>query len=159
MKHLFSSKDRGVFYKPTPEDSPRQRLDITIEHYGVRHATVAVDLDFDVDMMEFCIYEPVALESSLQDLDGLVRHAFTVCKAYLLDHPGLARVYAFTAFGTKCRAWSCSRDDGSLVPLFGSPDSSDPRHYVDIHSLEASRINDVIHLMKNECGTHDSVEV
>ncbi|GLB12526.1 hypothetical protein AtubIFM57258_010208 [Aspergillus tubingensis] len=91
MKHLFCGKDWVIFYKSTPEDCPRQRLDITIEHYNIRGDTV------DVDMMAFCVYEPVTKDPSLQDLDGLMRHAFTVCMAYLLSHPDLSKVYAFTA--------------------------------------------------------------
>ncbi|RAK88242.1 hypothetical protein BO79DRAFT_255442 [Aspergillus costaricaensis CBS 115574] len=149
MKHLFSGKDWVVFYKPTSENCPRQRLDITIEHYDMRDDCV------DVDTMAFCVYEPVAMDPSLQDLDGLKRHAFAVCMAYLLEHPKLSKVYVFTAFGTKFRVWSYSREDEFLVPLFGSVDGSDSRDYVDIHSPEASRINGVVQLMKNECGTHD----
>lgn len=113
------------------------------------------DDSVDVDTMAFCVYEPVAKDPSLQDLDGLMRHAFTVCMAYLLSHPNLSKVYAFTAFGTKCRAWSCSREDEWLEPLFGSVDGSDSRDYVDIHSPGASRINEVVQLMKNECGAYD----
>lgn len=155
MKHLFSGKDWVVFYKPPPENCPRQRLDITIEHYNIRDDSVNVDIDVDVDMMAFCVYEPVAKDPSLQDLDRLMRHAFTVCMAYLLSHPNLSKMYAFTAFGTKCRAWSCSREDEWLEPLFGSVDGSDSRDYVDIHSPGASRINEVVKLMKNECGGYD----
>ncbi|GLB18077.1 hypothetical protein AtubIFM61612_007967 [Aspergillus tubingensis] len=155
IKHLFSGKDWVVFYKPPPEDCPRQRLDITIEHYNIRDDSVNVDVDVDVDMMAFCVYDFVAMDPSLQDLDGLTRHAFAVCMAYLLEHPNLSKVYAFTAFGLKFRVWSYSREDEFLVPLFGSVDGSDSRDYVEIHSPEASRINRVVQLMKNECGTHE----
>ncbi|GKZ27392.1 hypothetical protein AbraIFM66951_010501 [Aspergillus brasiliensis] len=143
-KHLFSGKKWAVFRQPTPLYSLSQRIVITIEQFNRG----------DIETMAFGIHEPAAMDPMRQDLDRLTKHAFAACMNYLLDHPGLSRVYAFTSFGTKCRVWSLSRVDTYLVPLFGSLDWWVADSYVDLHSPEAAQIRDAVESMKNRWRTY-----
>ena len=136
-KHLFSEKEWVVSPETPPEGSGRRRVDITIEYLGG-----------DNKLAVLAFHEAKALNAGPQDLEEAEHQAFDACMRYLGEHPDLQFVYAFTSFGTKGRAWQCTREDHYLSPLFGSEDLAERNQYIEVHSSEARLIRQAVQMMR-----------
>ncbi|KAE8416210.1 hypothetical protein BDV36DRAFT_297324 [Aspergillus pseudocaelatus] len=135
-KHLFAEKEWVVSSETPPEGCGRRRVDITIEYFG-RDSRLAV-----------LAFHEVKLNAGLQEVQDAEVQAFDACMRSLGGHPELQFVYAFTSFGTKGRAWRCTRDDIHISPLFGSDDLAEGTQYIEVHSSEAQLISKAAQMMK-----------
>jgi hypothetical protein len=112
-------------------------VDITIEYLGG-----------DNKLAVLAFHEAKPLNAGPQDVEEAEHQAFDACMRYLGEHPDLQFVYAFTSFGTKGRAWQCTREDHYLSPLFGSEDLAECGQYIEVHSSEARLIRLAVQMMR-----------
>lgn len=138
-KHLFTEKEWLISSETPPEGSGRRRVDITIRYLGMGNKRAVL-----------AFHEAKALNAGPQRVQEAEAQAFDACMRYLGEHPEFKFVYAFTSFGSKGRAWRCSRIDDYLFPLFGSDELAERDQYVELHSSEAGLIRQAVQKMKDE---------
>ncbi|KAE8339459.1 hypothetical protein BDV24DRAFT_176109 [Aspergillus arachidicola] len=102
----------------------------------------------DSKLAVLAFHEANPLYAGPQDVQDAERQAFDTYMKYLGEHPGLQFVYSFTVFGTKDRAWRCTREDVYLSPLFGSDDLAERTQYVELHTSDAQLIRQAVQMMK-----------
>lgn len=112
-------------------------MDITIRY-----------LDGDSQLAVLAFHKAKSLDARPGDMDEVEHQAYDACVRYLGEHPSLERVYAFTSFGTKGRAWYYSTSDTYMQPMFGSQDLSDRDQYVELHSSEAQLIAQAVRAIR-----------
>ncbi|RDW92733.1 uncharacterized protein DSM5745_00055 [Aspergillus mulundensis] len=131
-KELFTGKDWGVAPGIPLEERGRRRVQFEIEHIG--H-------DGELRVMGIAVHEAKAMETVPGCIQEVEDRAFDVCKRRLAEHPKVARVYAWTSFGTTGRIWYVERQSQYLVPMFGSESFADKSEYVELNSADAVLIS------------------
>ena len=87
-----------------------------------------------------CLVELTRTNATVSEIQAVEEQAYTVCIAYLKEHQDRPIMYAMTCFGTKAKAWSCTRGSQHLEPMFGSESLPDPDAYIEAHSTHTKEL-------------------